>query len=470
MIFRRWTEQLKQVGAVSGINKISINANEMIPCTTNGAVASKQEYGTNDIDIDILAFDSGATKERVQFTYEMPEDWDRSSIKVKFYWGNAAGASAGDKVEWAIKAGAISNSDPIDVALGTAVVITDTVIADGDLHITSTTSPLTVGGTPAIGDLIQFEVYRNTDGLDDMAEDAWLIGVAIQYGISTTAIASWIAEFDLEYLVVAGGGGGGGAYSGGGGAGGLLTNTIGIGVGDSLTVTVGAGGGGGGGMYSVGEDGSNSLLSGAVEVSTVGGGGGGCYKTAGLPGGSGSGAGGYSNTALLGGTGVIGQGFDGGNGYVAGGGGGGASEVGSDGENNDGTGGGGNNPGNECIGGDGGDGIANTITEASINYAGGGGGGGYYALGGAGGLGGGGGGYTLTSEGVEISPEAGETNTGGGGGGGGWPFSGGAGGSGIVILKYPDTNDEASSSIGANYTNPTGYHVYKFTGSGSITF
>jgi hypothetical protein len=167
-----------------------IDAGAMVPCTTNGAASSTEEYGTNDIDVDILAFDAGATEERAQFKLVMPENWDRSTVKVKFYWGNASGASASDTVEWAIKAGALGNDDAIDAALGTAVTISDTVIADGDLHVTSVTGALTIGGTPALGDLIEFEVYRNTDGTDDMAEDAWLLGVLIQYKVDQT-VSAW---------------------------------------------------------------------------------------------------------------------------------------------------------------------------------------------------------------------------------------------------------------------------------------
>lgn len=167
-----------------------IPASSMIPCTTDGAEASTEEYGTNDIDLDVLAFDGGATEERAQFTMVMPPTWDRSTIKAVFYWSNASGASASDTVEWAIKAGALSNDDAIDAALGTAQVISDTLIAAGDLHVTSATPAITVGGTPALGDLVQFEVYRNTDGTDDMEEDAWLIGVLIQYK-NDKAVAAW---------------------------------------------------------------------------------------------------------------------------------------------------------------------------------------------------------------------------------------------------------------------------------------
>lgn len=171
---------------------IYIDAGAMVPCTTNGAESGTHEYGTNDIDWDYFAFDGGAIEERVQFKLVMPPTWDRSTVKVKFYWSSATGSTAGDTVEWAIKAGALADSDAIDTALGTPQVITDTLLADNgtDLQITDATPALTVAGTPGVGELITWEVYRNTDGTDDMAEDAWLVGVAIQYK-RTNTVSAW---------------------------------------------------------------------------------------------------------------------------------------------------------------------------------------------------------------------------------------------------------------------------------------
>lgn len=177
-------------GSSSGYKTIRIDAASFVPSTTNGATAGTYEYATNDIDVDYYAFDSGATEERIQRKLVMPEDWDRSTIKVKFYWTNASGASAADTAEWGIKAGALSNDDAIDAALGTAVTVSDTLLAAGDLHVSDATGALTVGGTPALGDLIVFEVYRNTDGTDDMAEDAWLLYVVVQYYADQTS-AAW---------------------------------------------------------------------------------------------------------------------------------------------------------------------------------------------------------------------------------------------------------------------------------------
>ena len=177
---------------LSAIGTIYIDAGAMVPCTTNGALQSTHEYPNNDIDIDHYAFDTGAIEERVQWKLVMPENWNRGTIKAKFYWSSATGSTAGDTVEWGIKAGALSDSDAIDAALGTPQVISDALLAaDGaDLQISAATPALTVAGNPALNDLILFEVYRNTDGGDDMAEDAFLFGCLIQYK-KTVYAASW---------------------------------------------------------------------------------------------------------------------------------------------------------------------------------------------------------------------------------------------------------------------------------------
>lgn len=174
-------------------NILSIDAAAMVGCTTNPPEFKKVEYGTNDIDTEVWAFDGGATEERVQFKTVMPENWDRGTLKAKFIWTGATGSSANDTVEWAVKARAFGDSDAIDTALGTPQVITDTLIEDDgtDFQITDATPAFTVDGTPALHDLIVFEFYRNTDGIDDMAEDAYLSHVIIQYKMATDAVAAW---------------------------------------------------------------------------------------------------------------------------------------------------------------------------------------------------------------------------------------------------------------------------------------
>lgn len=184
-----WHE--RKVIGVGGPEAKYIDAADMVPCTTDGALQGTTEYGTNDIDLDYFAFDGGATEERVQFKLKMPEGWDLGTFKAKFLWSSALGSTATDTVEWAIKAGALSDDDALDTALGTPQVISDILLIDdgADLQISGATPAITIIGTPVLGDLIVFEVYRNTTGADTMAEDAWLFGVEIQYQISKQIIA-----------------------------------------------------------------------------------------------------------------------------------------------------------------------------------------------------------------------------------------------------------------------------------------
>ena len=122
----------------------------------------------------------------------MPEDWNRGTILAKFFWIPATGCTAADTVEWEISAVAVSDDGTIDETFGTSVAISDAVTAgvEADLHITAATAAITVGGTPALGDYVHFKVSRNVSGTDDMAEDAWLLGVWIQY-LADEKVTSW---------------------------------------------------------------------------------------------------------------------------------------------------------------------------------------------------------------------------------------------------------------------------------------
>lgn len=172
---------------------IYVDSSKMHPCTTNGAAAlAKNEYGTNDVDVQYFAFDGGATEERVQFSIVMPEDWNRGTIKAKFYWSSASGSTAGDTVEWGLKANALGDNSAIDAALGTPQIVSDTLLGSSGtkMQVTPATPAITVGGSASLNNLIVFEIYRNTDGTDNMAEDAWLFGLNIQYQRNQT-VAAW---------------------------------------------------------------------------------------------------------------------------------------------------------------------------------------------------------------------------------------------------------------------------------------
>ena len=225
-----------------------------------------------------------------------------------------------------------------------------------------------------------------------------------------------------SYLIIAGGGGGGVGYGAGGGAGGVLSGSILLNTGNSYTVVVGGGG-------NPGVNGSNSS---AFNLTAIGGGGG----NNGQAGGSGGGSGGAGA-----GAGTTGQGYAGGpsaggtSGQTYGGGGGGAGGLGSGAIYN-------------TRGGDGGEGIASSITGTSVYYAGG------YAgcLQGIGGTGGSGG------------------NGRGSYGGGGDSYNPGAGQQGAVIVSYANASQIATGGTVTSYTSGgTTYWVHTFTSSGTLT-
>lgn len=171
---------------------IWVPAGAMIPTITNGATLGITEYATQDIMLEYYSFIK-ATEQYVAFNLLMPEDYNNSTIKAKFYWTGASGCTAGDTVEWEIGGVTLPNDGSIDVAIGTQQVITDTVLAglNGDMHITASTPATTLNGTPALGELAHFKVSRNIGGTDDMSEAAWLFGVLIQYGRTNAAVATW---------------------------------------------------------------------------------------------------------------------------------------------------------------------------------------------------------------------------------------------------------------------------------------
>jgi hypothetical protein len=234
----------------------------------------------------------------------------------------------------------------------------------------------------------------------------------------------------VEYLVI-GAGGEGGEYGGGGGAGGYLSGstsvsataypiTVGLGTkhpssgsynlngargGNSVFSSITATGGGGGGSW---DGGATSSLDGGsgggMEGHASGGGGG-----AGGAGGNGTGG---AQRPTRAGTGIVGQGFPGGLGYSA----------------------------PAATSGNGGIGLASSITGSSVVRAGGGGGGTHQGTSGIGGSGIGGNGEAGSGPSAAVKNTAPTENTGSGAGGHQDDTQNSSyikGANGIVIIRYP---------------------------------
>jgi hypothetical protein len=166
------------VTATGGATNLWIPASAWIPKTTAGCGVDSRETTTNDQNFDELLFDTGSD-ELADALVIMPSNYNNGTITARFYWTAASGSGG---VAWGIQGRAFANDDALDTAAGTAQLVTDTLIAANDMHVTSATSAVTIGGTPAANTPIQFTIYRDvSDAADTLGVDARLLGVEILF-------------------------------------------------------------------------------------------------------------------------------------------------------------------------------------------------------------------------------------------------------------------------------------------------
>jgi len=134
-----------------------------------------RELATNDVNIDFIAFDQ-TTSEHAFFQWAIPTGWDEGTIKFVVYWTAASGSGT---FTASLKALSRGNDDALDTAFGTAVDVTDTLLATDDVHISPESAALTIGGTPAEGDIVMFDLSR--DIADTLSADAQVMGIKITY-------------------------------------------------------------------------------------------------------------------------------------------------------------------------------------------------------------------------------------------------------------------------------------------------
>lgn len=168
---------------IMGKESIWVPAGAMTPRSTNGAAPGLAEMTTNKNMVRTLDFDS-ATQEFAQFDVRMPKSWDLSTVSFIPVWSHPS-TTTNFGVVWGLDGIAISDNETLDVAFGTEQTSTDTGGTTNQAYQGPESSAITVAGTPAAGDLVQFRIHRNpANGSDTMAVDARLHGVLLLYTIN----------------------------------------------------------------------------------------------------------------------------------------------------------------------------------------------------------------------------------------------------------------------------------------------
>src|SRR3990167_7139766 len=133
-----------------GKQTIFVPAAAMKTTVSNGAASlASAETTAGRPDMIVLDFDA-TSDEHAQFQVAMPKGWNLSTVTFQGHWTVAAAVTPG--VAIGLQCVSVSDSDTIDVAYGTAVVVTDDALnAAEDLSITAESSTVTCAGTPAAG-------------------------------------------------------------------------------------------------------------------------------------------------------------------------------------------------------------------------------------------------------------------------------------------------------------------------------
>lgn len=165
-----------------GKHTMWVQAASMIGKITGGADFSTAEVGTSQVVVPTYDFDP-AVNQSVQFQIGMPKSWDEGTISVQFYWTQSTAGTG--NVVWTARALALSDTNSINGTWGSAVSVTDAGGTINVQYISSESSAITVGNTPAEGDMVVIEISRNaTSGTDTLGVDSKLIGVKVFYTIN----------------------------------------------------------------------------------------------------------------------------------------------------------------------------------------------------------------------------------------------------------------------------------------------
>ena len=173
------------VNAVIGKQSMWIPAAAMYPTQTAGcaAITGLDSGGNTGPDLYTLDFAGSSADEHAQFSIAFPSYWNESTVTFKAYWTTEATDT--DGVVWELKGIGFADSGDLNTVFPGGEHVDDACSGTAkDLHITAESSAITIGGSPAAGELCYFNISRlQGDSNDTATEDAKLIGIKLFYTI-----------------------------------------------------------------------------------------------------------------------------------------------------------------------------------------------------------------------------------------------------------------------------------------------
>jgi hypothetical protein len=164
----------------TGKQTVFIPASAMFQRITSGARIGSLETVTNRINVSTLDFHP-TNQEFAQFQVAMPKSWDEGTVTFEPIWYHPS-ATTNFGVVWSLAGVALSDTNTLDTAFGTAVQVTDTGGTTNALYDGPESAAVTIGNVPAENDYVLFQIARvPADAADTLATDARLLGVRLFY-------------------------------------------------------------------------------------------------------------------------------------------------------------------------------------------------------------------------------------------------------------------------------------------------
>jgi hypothetical protein len=150
------------------------------PSVTSGANPPIiTQTATNAVNYYYLGYPD-TTQLFANWAMPMPSDYNGGTITAVFYW--IANSASTNSVVWGLAARSYPDNSAIDQAFGTAQEVTDANTGTNQVNISAATSAITIGGTPAASNFVQFRAYRNpANASDTLAATANLLAIRITY-------------------------------------------------------------------------------------------------------------------------------------------------------------------------------------------------------------------------------------------------------------------------------------------------
>jgi len=167
--------------AQAGKQSLWIPAAAMSPTVSNGCSnLTVVETTSGRPDMVVLDFDA-SSDEHAQFSIAFPKSWNLGTVTFQPYWTTTATDT--DGVAWVLQGVAVSDNETMDVAYGTGIDSSDNAQgAAEEVCVGPESAAITIAGSPADDDICYFRILRDvSQGGDNMAEDARLIGIKVFY-------------------------------------------------------------------------------------------------------------------------------------------------------------------------------------------------------------------------------------------------------------------------------------------------